>query len=151
MSIFRTDKQVAFTDLLLAVEETVDDYIDLAKVLDDSPHSTNFLAFANERKPLVERLEVELRLLDDLPSAPNADKEDVGKLMHRVRAAIANDAFHPAVRELLGDEERALQLAKNCEKEELNESEKAIISDLVAQIEQTIVRLRVMATDSTPD
>jgi hypothetical protein len=151
MSIFRTDKQVAFTDLLVAVEETVEDYIDLAKVLGDSPSAAQFLTFANERIPLIESLEAELRLLGDLPSVPNADKEDVGKLVHRIRAAFSSDALHPALKELIGDEEHSLQLAKICEQKELNEAERKLVMDLVQQIDQTLARLHRMAAEPAPD
>ena len=145
MSIFRTSKQVAFTELLVAVEETVDDYSDFAKVLGDSPIATVFSEFAQQRQSLIDRLETEMRLLDDLPSPPNEDKEDVGKLVHRIRAAFSRDALHPALQEMLEDEQRTLGLARRCEKEELNQAEQKIIADLMKQIETTISRLSEIA------
>ena len=145
MSIFRTSKQVAFTELLVAVEETVGDYDDFAKVLGDSPIAPAFSEFAQQRKSLIERVETEMRLLDDLPSPPNEDKEDLGKLVHRIRAAFSRDALHPALQEMLADEQRTLELAKKCEQGDLNQSEQKIIADLVKQIETTMPRLRAIA------
>ncbi|MES2625669.1 MAG: hypothetical protein V4628_10345 [Pseudomonadota bacterium] len=148
MSIFRTAKQVAFTELLVAVEETVNDYIDLAKVLDGSAAAAVFGSFVQARKTIIEKLETEMRLLGDLPSPPNIDKEDLGKLVHRVRAAFASDALHPALQELLQDEQRTLELARACEKEELNQMESRIVADLVNQVEEAITRLQAMATNA---
>jgi hypothetical protein len=145
MSILRTSKQVAFTELLVAVEETMDDYADFAKVFEDSPVASAFEEFAQQRKPLIERLETELRLLNDLPSPPNEDKEDLGKLVHRIRAAFSRDALHPALQEMLEEEQHTLELARKCEEDELNQSERKIIADLVKQIEATKARLRAMS------
>lgn len=144
MSIFRTAKQVAFTDLLIAVEDSVDNYSDLAELHTGSTIAAAFHTFIRERQPLVAKLENEMRLLDDLPSRPDADREDFGKLAHRIRAAFSRDEIPKALQEMLAKEEHTLELARNCAKEALNQSEQNIIAEMVKQVEQTIHRLRLM-------
>jgi hypothetical protein len=65
--------------------------------------------------------------------------------VHRIRAAFSHDALHPALQEMLEEEQRTLELARKCEREELNQSEHKIIADLVKQIEATMARLRAMS------
>lgn len=147
MSILRTAQQVAFNDLLVAVEESIDDYADLAGALHDPAVSEAFHAFAQQRKSIVARLQAEIRRLDDLPSLPDADKEDLGRLVHRVRAALAADELPQAVQEMLEAEQHILELVRVCEREELDQLESALLDDLVAQIDSTVSRLRLLATE----
>lgn len=148
MSILRTAKQVAFNDLLVAVEESVDNYGDLAHALHDSSVARTFDGFRQERNSIVRSLQAEIRRLDDLPSLPDADKEDIGKLVHRLRAALSDDEITQALQEMLDAEQHILELAGICQREELDHPESKLIADLTAQVDSTISRLRLMAADA---
>lgn len=147
MSLLRTDKQVAFNNLLVAVLEAMDDYEDFADVLDDPQVAEIFRTFMQERKSIAEQLEAVIRQLDDLPSPPDADKEDLGKLVHRIRAALFENEVPHALNELINDEQRTLELAQICRQQGLNATEEHVVAQLVASVERALARLRMMATD----
>lgn len=148
MSILRTPKQVAFNDLLVAVEESVDNYGDLANALDDTAVAGTFHGFMQERRSIVRRLQAEIRRLDDLPSLPDPDKEDIGKLMHRLRAALSDDEITQALQEMLDAEQHIQELTGICAQEEPDPSESQLLTDLTAQVDSTVSRLRLMVADA---
>src|SRR5690606_33663912 len=128
MSLLRTEKQVAFNNLLVAVVETMDDYEDFADVIDDPQIAEKFRTFMQERKTLAAQLETVIRQLDDLPSPPDADKEDLGKLVHRIRAALFENEIPRALNELIDDEQQMLELAQSCRHQGLNATEEHVVA-----------------------
>lgn len=150
MSILRTDKQVAFNDLLMAVDEAMGGYEDFAEILDDRPIADMFRSFTQERKAIAGQLEAAIRQQDDLPSHPDADREDLGKLVHRIRALLSENEILKALQEMIEDEERTLELAQICEQQGLMPTEEAVVAQLVADVERALTRMRTMAVKFAP-
>ncbi len=148
MSILRTEKQVAFNDLLVAVEEARNDYEDFIKVLGDPQVGEVFRILLQERIAIAKQLAAAIRAMDDLPSLPDADKEDFGKLVHRIRAALVEDELPHALHELINDEQRTLELAQNCRQQALNATEENIVTQLLGSVDRALARLREMAGDT---
>jgi hypothetical protein len=144
MSLLRSDEQVALNDLLVASETSVDHYRDTAELVLHSPVSKEMQAVANERQALVKQLEYAVRASGDLPSEPDADRESVEKLYHRVHAAVADDEIGDLLEQRLhGEHELARQVAMIREKQWAPQHD-GLIAAIGRHAQHTIARLEAL-------
>lgn len=110
MNILRSEQQVALQQLYRLLQESIDHYQDSAEFVDDDVTAQLFTRIASEREPLVEQLAQAIRDTDDLPAAPDADKETGAQLLHRLHAWFTADQTRDVVEQRLEAETELAQV-----------------------------------------
>ncbi len=91
MNLLRNDLQTALQNLHVELQESADNLRDLAEFIDDGEVAALFTRLAEARDALVDGLAEAIRAADDLPAAPDSEKEAGEHLIHRVRAMFSAD------------------------------------------------------------
>lgn len=134
MNLLRTDLQTALHDLHVALQESVDNYQDAADFVEDSEVSELFDSIADERESLRSDVEQAIREADDLPAAPDSEKEAGEQLIHRLHALFSRDQAADVIAQRLESEgwmERVLAEGKALKVGEPYDSLSARCRDLV--------------------
>lgn len=114
MGILRSEQQLALQGLYQLAQESVDHYRDSAEFVDDDAAAQLFTRIADEREALAGQLAQAIRDTDDLPAAPDADRETGEQLIHRLHAWFTADQTLDVLQQrLLAEEELAAALADN--------------------------------------
>ena len=114
MSILRSELQVALQELYRMARESVDHYQDAAEFVDDKTVTRLFTRIAGERDELARQLASAIRDTDDLPAAPDADREAGEQLIHRLHAWFTADQTQDVLAQRLkAEQELARQLDSN--------------------------------------
>lgn len=104
MNLLRTDLQTALHDLHVALQESADNYQDAADFVEDSDVSELFNSIADERESLRGEVEQAIRQADDLPAAPDSEKEAGEQLIHRLQSLFSRDQAAEVVAQRLESE-----------------------------------------------
>ncbi|WP_341939067.1 hypothetical protein [Marinimicrobium sp. C2-29] len=104
MNLLRTDLQTALHDLHVAVQESIDNYRDASTFVEDRRASELFAAIAGEREPLQGEIEQAIRETDDLPAAPDSDREAGEQLLHRLHSLFSRDQTEDVIAQRLEGE-----------------------------------------------
>lgn len=104
MNLLRTDLQTALHDLHVALQESIDNYQDAADFIEDSEVSELFDSIADEREALRSDVEQAIRQADDLPAAPDSEKEAGEQLIHRLQALFSRDQAADVIAQRLESE-----------------------------------------------
>ncbi|WP_347332869.1 hypothetical protein [Marinimicrobium locisalis] len=134
MNLLRTDLQTALHDLHVALQESVDNYQDAADFVEDSDVSELFDSIADERESLRSEVEQAIRQADDLPAAPDSEKEAGEQLIHRLQSLFSRDQAAEIIAQRLESEgwmERVLTEGKAMNVGEPYETLSARCRDLI--------------------
>lgn len=91
MNMMRTELQTALNDLYVLVQESVDQYRDVAAFIEDEAAASLLAAIADKRSVIGDALERAIRETGDLPSSPDPDRETGMQLVQRLRALFSAD------------------------------------------------------------
>lgn len=141
MSFFLSDEQVALNELHAASQQTADHYRDAADFLEDEQVAEELRAIAELRDAIVRRLEDEIRATGDLPSVPNADKEGIEQLIHRIRAALSPDETREMLQQSLAIERSFEKQAEAIRQEGLGEKYDELFYEFSANLKAVSDRL----------
>lgn len=89
--LLRSEAEAALDDLAEACEAAADHYRAAAQASDDERLAAFFREMEERRSTWGERLREQIRLMGNLPSEPDADREAMDRLLIRVRAAFSRD------------------------------------------------------------
>lgn len=146
MTLFRSEAQVALNDLLVACQKSVDHYRDTAAYLAGANASSMLLQLAEQRQSTCEQLEQAVRQQGDLPSVPDADRETIESLYHRVHASLAADDERAVLEQHLTSEQKvAEQVADLVASGQLQE-QSDLLHEVLKQSRAAEARLREMLT-----
>lgn len=115
MNLLRTDLQTALQSLHVSLQESADNLRDLAEFVDDGDVAALFIKLAEVRNTLVDRLAQAIREVDDLPAAPNSEKEAGEHLVHHVRAMFSADQAANVIQQCLEGEAQLAETLKECD------------------------------------
>ncbi len=104
MNLLRTDLQTALHDLHVALQESIDNYQDSAEFVKNRPVSELFETIAKEREPLRDEVEQAIRKADDLPAAPDSEKEAGEQLIHHLHSLFSRDQTEDVIAQRLEGE-----------------------------------------------
>ena len=141
MNIIRTELQVALHDLHVAVQESADHYRDSAEFLDDEPVSQLLVEIADEREQLAQKFEQAIRATDDLPAAPDADRETGEQLIHRLRSLFSSDQTEDVLNQRLEAEDALAQMLTDAREAELGAEYEALRQAFADQVRSARTRL----------
>lgn len=110
MSLIRTDEEVALNDLLVASRESVDHYRDAADFLEGKQFTDVLRAIASQRELFIARFEQAIRVLGELPSVPDPDKETGTMLIHHAAALLSKNYSLDVIEQRLTAEEHLTSL-----------------------------------------
>lgn len=130
MSIIRTDKQMALHDLLIAIEESSDQYQDAAEFLRNHQACVYFEQFAKQRLILTSRLEQAIRSEGDLPSAPDPDRESSAMAFQHMLAHLSQSEASTVIEQRLEKEEEINELVQTALEVGVDKDYPALITDL---------------------
>lgn len=105
MSILRSEHQVALQELFVMIQESVDHYEDAAEFVDNEATSELFLGIVSQRKDLAEKVAQAIRETDDLPTAPDADREAGTQLLHHLHSLFTRDQTRDVIDQRLQAEQ----------------------------------------------
>lgn len=105
MGILRSEQQVALQGLYRLAQESVDHYRDSAEFVEDSALMQLFTRIADQRESLAGSVGQAIRATDDLPAAPDADRETGEQLIHRLHAWFTADQTRDVLQQRLQAEE----------------------------------------------
>lgn len=109
MSLMRSDLQIALNDLYTLAQASGEQYQNLADFIEDQAIGQLLLTIADRRLALAEDLEAAIRQTDDLPTAPDSDRETSLQLMHRLRAFLSADQSQDILKQRLMAEQELLE------------------------------------------
>ena len=132
MSILRSELQVALQELYRLAQESVDHYKDTAQFVDDEAATRLFIRIADEREAFARQLASAIRDTDDLPAAPDADREAGEQLVHRLHALFTADQTQDVLEQRLKAE---LELAQ-----QLDSNRSAAPEDVYQRLHDTFTR-----------
>lgn len=113
MSLIRSDLQIALNDLYTLAQASAEQYQNMADFIDDQAIGHLLLTIADRRLALAEDLEAAIRQTDDLPTAPDSDRETSLQLMHRLQAFLSADQSQDILKQrLVAEQELLEQLAQ---------------------------------------
>ncbi len=140
MSLLRSDSLVALNDLLVACREAASCHRTAADTCPDPDIAKDLAALAQDREDMAENLAETLIAMDDIPNAPNEEKELIEATLTRVKS-------------LLGESE-ILQLLEDCRTKEQRVAEAAdvaVAQKLDKSLQRKIASLRDDATSRMAD
>jgi primase-polymerase (primpol)-like protein len=105
MGILRSAQQVALQGLYRLAQESVDHYRDSAEFVEDTTLTQLFTRIADQRESLANSVAQAIRDTDDLPAAPDADRETGEQLIHRLHAWFTADQTRDVLQQRLQAEE----------------------------------------------
>lgn len=141
MGLFLSDEQVALNELHAASQQTADHYRDAADFLDDQQVADELREIAQLRDDIVLRLEEVIRATGDLPSVPNADKEGIEQLIHRIRAALSPDETQEVLRQSLTIEQSLQEQAEALRQDALAQNYDELFYEFSANLETVRERI----------
>lgn len=147
MNLIRNERQAALNDLLVAVEKSSDHYRDAVNYLKSSYPSNELRQIARQRDQMALRIEQAIRQADDLPSAPDEDRETFEKLLHRMHASISEDEILDLLQQRLAAEQDFLAMIDQSRQGDWAEQERGMLDELERQARDTAVRVSQLIDD----
>ncbi len=149
MTIFKTNKQVALQDLLVAVSESVDLYRDAAEfleneLLENTAICTALNAIAHEREYFIMPLEQLIRATGDLPASPDEDKETGRKWLSHLFASLSEDSARDIVNSRLEFEQQVQDILNQCRELGLEDEFGELLMSLSVNISWTKDQLQIL-------
>lgn len=141
MNLLRTDLQTALHDLHVAVQESIDNYQDASDFVEDRRASELFAAIAAEREPLRDEIEQAIRKADDLPAAPDSDREAGGQLLHRLQSLFSRDQTEDVIAQRLEGEAALEQVVEEGQAMDVGEPYTALSARCLELIDSARRRL----------
>lgn len=130
MTLFRTDRQLALSDLLVATAELADRYQDAANFLEDEAASGTLEKFATQHQALTPRLEQAIRAEGDLPTAPDPDSEAGSIMLEHIGANLSADETVKVIERRITDEETLNELIQAARDAGLQDQYAELLKDL---------------------
>lgn len=151
MTLFRTDRQLALNDLLVATSELANHYQDAANFLDDGDVCAKLEEFSKRHLMLTPRLEQAIRAEDDLPTAPDPDREAGASVLEHIGANLSADEAVKVIEHRVANEETLSQLIKQARDAGLGDSYAELLKDLDDNNQAILQSLReLLAHRSSP-
>lgn len=107
MSLLREEREIALTDVAVALKDAALHFEDEAGLLKDGAAADLFRALAREHREMAAELDGELRRLGYKTREPDRDAETGKELLARVRAALASDEVGALAQEREAEAEAA--------------------------------------------
>lgn len=133
--ILRDDKLVALNEVLRSSEDIVIRYQDAADLVEDTHTAERLRALGWRREAFIERLREQVRVLGDLPQDVDVEREQLGELMDRVKAAFSGDRRRMLIEARLHAEESALNQVEAALAYDLPQAARRLLEDLKADIQ----------------
>lgn len=146
MNILRNEKQTALQGLLIALQETTDMFRDTADYVDEQSLSQELESIARDREGFVQPVGDLLREHDDLPSAPDQERESAKKLLSRLRSSVDSNPLGEILLERDKDEELVKEALGQCRKIGLEEECGKLLQDIDKHIIQSHEQLQKLLT-----
>ena len=145
MNLIRTEKQVAFNDLLVAAKKSADLLRDAAKFLDDEKMEHELEQLAERREMVARGLRKAVYSLDDMPSVPDPDAESTEKLLQRISAMITGEkSRETTLRQRLATEEHLGALVLDVRNRDLGEQFDAVLYEVNESIREVTLHLQAL-------
>lgn len=135
--MLRTESQVALQDLLEALRAAADMYADNAEVLAEGELAELCRALALRRGQQAQAVADELRRRGDLPGEPDADRETLQRLGHRLRTLVAGNERAVVVQDRLDAEAELAELAAQAAGLVTEPATQALLADIRRDSEQS--------------
>tara|TARA_A100000171_G_C2140055_1_gene154389 strand:- start:6866 stop:7312 length:447 start_codon:yes stop_codon:yes gene_type:complete len=136
MSVLRSDLQVALDDLHVALMASADDYRDAAEFVSDDTVKELFVQIAEKRQVLAQSAEKAIRASDDLPSAPDPDRQTGQHFLQRLEAAFSADQTIEIIEQRLTEESQLEQLVSAAEMSVMDKEYPSLRPDCLKSIKQ---------------
>lgn len=141
MSVFRNDLQVALDDLHVALMASVDNYRDAAEFVSNGVVEALFVQIAESREVLAKSVEEAIRASDDLPSAPDPDRQTGQHFLQRLEAAFSADQTVEIIDQRLMEESHLEQRLNAAEMSVIDTAFTSLRSDCLKSIKETKEKL----------
>lgn len=142
MSILRSELQVALQELHRMARESVDHYQDAAEFVDDESATGLFTRIAGEREELARQLAAAIRDTDDLPAAPDADREAGEQLIHRLHAWFTTDQTRDVLEQRRKAEQELAQQLDSNRSAAQDDTYRRLHNTFARQVDNTIALLK---------
>lgn len=142
MSIMRSEYQVALQDLHARVQESVDHYRDSARFVEEARAARLFRNIADDREAFASRVAEVIRRTDDLPAAPDADRETGEQLIHRLHAWFSSDQTRDVIEQRLDAEAELASWLVTQRGHSHDDVHRELLADLERQAGEVQSRLR---------
>lgn len=142
MTILRSELQVALQDLYRMARESADHYQDAAQFVHAASATRLFTRIAGEREALARQLASAIRDTDDLPAAPDADREAGEQLIHRLHAWFTADQTEDILQQRLKAEQELAQQLDARRDAATDDSYRKLHNHFARQVDDTIALLR---------
>lgn len=136
MSVLRSDLQVALDDLHVALTASADDYRDAAEFVSDDTIKGLFVQIAENRQVLAKSAEEAIRASDDLPSAPDPDRQTGQHFLQRLEAAFSADQTAEIIEQRLTEESQLEQLVNAAEMSVMDKEYPSLRPDCLKSIKE---------------
>lgn len=113
MGLLRDDSLVALNDLLIACREAADCHRTAAKASHDPDLAQELTALARDRDAMAEVLREAIVAQDDIPGAPNQEKELIEAALTRVKSVLSEDETVQLLDDCQAKEERVTETAES--------------------------------------
>ena len=136
MSVLRNDLQVALDDLHVALMASADDYRDAAEFVSNGDVEALFVQIAETREALAKSVEEAIRASDDLPSAPDPDRQTGQHFLQRLEAAFSADQTVEIIDQRLMEESHLEQRLNAAEMSVIDTAFSSLRSDCLESIKE---------------
>ncbi len=145
--ILRNDAEMALDDVMEYCKFVLDHYRTVAHITHDPDLGLLFRSLEQSRQQWVEALEAEIRLMGNLPSAPDRDREALDHLLIRIRAALTEDERASLLHESDRVEKVLIKKAQAALAEELSVDVRDLVQKIFEGSAQTRERLSVLGNE----
>jgi hypothetical protein len=142
MGILRSEQQVALQGLYRLAQESVDHYRDSAEFVEDTTLTHLFTRIADQRESLAGSVAQAIRATDDLPAAPDADRETGEQLIHRLHAWFTADQTQDVLQQRLQAEEELATALTQSRDESSDPTYRQLHQQFVEQVTDVTQTLR---------
>lgn len=133
-----SDTEVAFNEILVACQESIDYYENAITRIDDENKAALFQSIVNQRKLFSNSLTDIIRSNGDLPAMPDPDKETGEMIIEQVAASLSANDINYVVSHRIETEKHLQTLIEKATEMEMNESDQKLLQNFLNHIEKTI-------------
>jgi len=134
--LLRNQQQLALNQVETLCIEAADHYTAAARQTDDASLVELFEELAEHRAHLAAELAQHIRAMDDLPQAPDPDREKASDIISAVKSFFAEDSEESLIQDRETFEYRVAQAAQAALEQPMPESTMELLGRIVAHAEE---------------
>lgn len=136
-----SDTEVAFNEILVACQESIDYFESAIARVEDENKTALLQSIVNQRKQFSKSFTDIIRRNGDLPAMPDPDKETGEMIIEQVAASLSDNDINYVISHRIENEMHLQALTEKATEMEMNESDRTLLQKFLNHIQNTVAEL----------